>query len=129
LLCDSSITITANGDQAIFPYVIGLTQACPTRKLTEKRWKLIAFKQRNAITPDHVSVFISCVSFHLYLNWKVLELGTISLTYAAIQFVAYFPDQEQTENKIHLVIWHVGQFEFESGYKPNFLVSTKVSPM
>jgi hypothetical protein len=58
LLCDSTITITANGDQEIFPYVIGLSQACPTRKLIEKRWKLIMFKQRSPVTPDHVCLLL-----------------------------------------------------------------------
>jgi len=87
LFCESSITITANGDINIFPIVLGLTQNCPTKKLTDKRWKVIAFKQRNITSPSHC-----------------LEMGSLLLKYSDVQFVAYQPNDDNEEKKIRLII-------------------------
>jgi hypothetical protein len=87
LFCESSITITANGDVNIFPIVLGLTQNCPTKKLTDKRWKVIAFKQRNITSPSHS-----------------LEMGSLVLKYSDVEFVAYQPNEESDEKKIKLII-------------------------
>jgi hypothetical protein len=87
LLCESSITITANGDLNIFPIVLGLTQFCPTKKLADKRWKVIAFKQRNITSPSHS-----------------LEMGSLVLKYSDVEFVAYQPNDDSGEKKIQLII-------------------------